>query len=463
MDGAAPEAGRGMDGPLIAFFRAARSAGLRVSPAESIDAVRAVQVVGWEDRAALHDTLALVMAKTVEEKRQFEECFDLFFRRGAFRGEQPAPDEAPPEGSEAPDGEGEGEGGAGSELGRMLLANDQAGLAAAMEQAAQEAGVGNIAVFTQVNLFARRILERMGLNALEREIRALSGTPQGQERGQRLAQARDALREQARELVQQNLLLFAKGETERWRERMLAETRLTAIDRRDHERMRILVRNMARRLAVQYGRNRKRDKRGQLDIRRTLRRNMAWDAIPFLTIWKQEVIDKPKLVVLCDVSGSVAALAGFLLMFLYALKEALSGLRAYAFAGELMEVSDILEGQPIEKAIAEIMSKIGFGSSNYGNSLADFQNGYIATLDRQTTVIILGDGRGNRTDPRVPVLQDIANRSKQVIWLNPEPRTLWGTGDSDMLRYAPHCRVTAVCATLGQLERIITDLLKDAR
>lgn len=87
MDGAAPEAGRGMDGPLIAFFRAARSAGLRVSPAESIDAVRAVQVVGWEDRAALHDTLALVMAKTVEEKRQFEECFDLFFRRGAFRGE----------------------------------------------------------------------------------------------------------------------------------------------------------------------------------------------------------------------------------------------------------------------------------------------------------------------------------------------------------------------------------------
>jgi len=263
--------------------------------------------------------------------------------------------------------------------------------------------------------------------------------------------------------VQQNLLLFAKGETDRWRERMLAETRLTSIDRRDHERMRILVRNMARRLAVQYGRNRKRDKRGQLDIRRTLRRNMAWDAIPFLTIWKQEVIDKPKLVVLCDVSGSVAALAGFLLMFLYALKEALSGLRAYAFAGELIEVSDILEGQPIEKAIAEIMAKIGFGSSNYGNSLADFQNGYVSTLDRQTTVIILGDGRGNRTDPRVPILQDIANRTKQVIWLNPEPRTLWGTGDSDMLRYAPHCRVTAVCATLGQLERIITDLLKETR
>ncbi|HEY9216689.1 MAG TPA: VWA domain-containing protein, partial [Phenylobacterium sp.] len=226
---------------------------------------------------------------------------------------------------------------------------------------------------------------------------------------------------------------------------------------------RILVRAMARRLAVQYGRNRKRDRRGQLDIRKTLRRNMAWDAIPFMTIWKQEVIDKPKLVVLCDVSGSVAALAQFLLMFLYALKEALSGLRAFAFAGELIEVSEILERQPIEKAITEIMTKVGFGSSNYGNSLADFSNGFLSILDRQSTVIILGDGRGNRTDPRVPILQDIANRSKGVIWLNPEPRTLWGTGDSDMLRYAPHCRVTAVCATLAQLERIITDLLKDAR
>ncbi len=434
MDGGTPPIGRSMDGPLIEFFRAARSAGLRVSPAESIDAVRAVQVVGWDDRDALHDTLALVMAKTVEEKQQFEECFDLFFRREAFRNDAPAPsaESAPGEGGDPMGGEGEGGGGAASELGRMLLANDQAGLAAAMEQAAQEAGVRNIAVFTQVNLFARRILERMGLGALEREIRGLAGTPQGE----RLAQARDALREQAKELVQQNLLLFAKGETERWRERMLAETRLTAIDRRDHERMRILVRAIARRLAVQYGRNRKRDKRGQLDIRRTLRRNMAWNAIPFLTIWKQEVIDKPKLVVLCDVSGSVAALAGFLLMFLYALKEALSGLRAYAFAGELMEVSDILEKQPIEKAIADIMTKVGFGSSNYGNSFVDFQNGYISTLDRQTTVIILGDG---------------------------EPRTLWGTGDSDMPRYAPHCRITAVCATLGQLERIITDLLKDAR
>lgn len=446
-----------MDGPLIEFFRAARSAGLRISPAESIDAARAVRVVGWDDRARLRDALSLVLAKTVEEKRRFEDCFDLFFRRDAFAAEDRTPEE---HGAAPPGAPGEGQGGGvGSALGRMLLAGDQAGLAAAMETAAEEAGVRNIAVFTQVNLLARRMLERMGLAALERDIAASEGT----ETGARLRRGRDMLRERARDLVRQNLLLFAEGENERWRERMLAETRLSAIDRRDQARMRVLVRAMARRLAVLHGRSRKRARRGVLDARRTLRRNMAWGGTPFHTVWKRQKVDKPRLVVLCDVSGSVAAVAQFLLLFLYEMKEALSGLRAFAFAGELVEVSEILEREEMDRAIARIMARVGFGSSNYGNSLADFERGFMHILDRRTTVVILGDGRGNRTDPRVDILQRMANRSRQVVWLNPEPRTLWGTGDSDMLRYAPHCRVTAVCATLQQLERVVSDLLKDTR
>jgi uncharacterized protein with von Willebrand factor type A (vWA) domain len=127
----------------------------------------------------------------------------------------------------------------------------------------------------------------------------------------------------------------------------------------------------------------------------------------------------------------------------------------------VVEVSAILGRQPIERAIPEIMDLVGFGSSNYGNALAAFEQGWMPVLDRRTTVIVLGDGRGNRADPRVDVLGRIANRAKQVIWLNPEVRTLWGTGDSDMHRYAPHCRVAATCATLGQLERIVAGLLRD--
>lgn len=446
---------QGMDSPLLDFFRAARSAGLRISPAETIDAVQAVQFVGFADRTRLRDTLGLVLAKTAEEKRAFAACFDLFFARSGFRDEATEADStAPPENPLG--GEGEGKGGDGG-LARMILAGDQAALAAAAEQAATETGVSNITIFTQVNLYTRRILERMGLGAVEREIAASPEAP----RTARLRAGRDRLREQVKDLVQQNLLLYAQGRNEEFRERVLSRTRMAAIDRRDHDRMRLLVRAMARRLATQYGRKRKRDRRGVLDVRKTLRRNMGWEGVPFLTVWKQETIDKPKLVVLCDVSGSVAALAQFLLLFLYSLNEALAGLRAFAFSGSLADVSDLLEGLPIDRAIPAVMDRAGFGSSNYGRALADFEAGFMPLLDSQTTVIILGDGRGNRTDPRVDILARMANRAKQIVWLNPEVRTVWGTGDSDMLRYAHHCRVATVCNTLDQLDRVISDLLRD--
>jgi uncharacterized protein with von Willebrand factor type A (vWA) domain len=430
-----------MQGPLLDFLRAARSAGLRISPAESIDAARAVEQVGFADRTTLRDTLSLVLAKSAEEKRLFAECFDLFFSRPAFAPEQAA--EAAPASAESP-------------LAQMLLAGDQSGLAAAAESAAAELQVSNITIFTQVNLYTRRILERMDLAALDREIAAAPPPA-----ADRLREGRDRLREQVRELVQQNLALYARGQAEAYRDRTLARTRLAAIDRRDHDRMRKLVRAMARRLATQYGRRRKRRRRGMLDARRTIRRNMGWDGLPFLPVWKQEVIDKPKLVVLCDVSGSVAAMAQFLLLFLHSLNEALSGLHAFAFSGTLVPVSDLLESQPIERAIPAVLDRAGFGSSNYGQALADFAEGHMALLDSRTTVIILGDGRGNRTDPRSELLAAMSARAKQIVWLNPEPRPLWGTGDSDMPRYAPHCRVAAVCNTLDALDRIIAGLLRD--
>ena len=200
-----------------------------------------------------------------------------------------------------------------------------------------------------------------------------TGTPTAD----RLENRIEALRDQARDLVERNLLLFARGETEKFREELLKSARLSNLERRDLERMRVLVRAMAKRLAARYAKTRRRRLRGQLDARRTLRRNMGWGGIPFITVWKQKRIEKPRVMVLCDVSGSVAAMAQFLLMFLYALNEALSDIRSFAFAGSLIEVSDILEAEPVETAIAKIMQTIGFGSSNYGNSLADFEDGWM--------------------------------------------------------------------------------------
>ncbi|MDR3531886.1 MAG: VWA domain-containing protein [Rhodopila sp.] len=458
--------------PLRRFLQVARGAGLRVSAAEGIDAARAVDLIGYEDRAVLKDTLGLVLAKTPDEKALYDEAFDLYFKRDEFAGKDdpgdddnaPASDQDPasnPAGGPGGDGMG-GQG--GQSLGALLASDDRAALATAMEQAAREAGIENIRFFTQKNLYARRILDRMGLRALERDMEAMrqTGTPEGLGRAQFLDGKVEALRDSVRDFVERNLLLFAKGDTEKFREELLKSARLSNLERRDLDRMRVLVRQMAKKLAARYAKTRRRRLRGQLDTRRTLRRNMGWGGIPFITVWKQKRIEKPRVMVLCDVSGSVAAMAQFLLMFLYALNEALSDIRSFAFAGSLIEVSEILEKEPVEEAITKIMSLIGFGSSNYGNSFADFEDGWMRFVTNKTTVIILGDARGNRTDPRTEIIARLSQRSKRIIWLNPEYRSAWGTGDSDMYRYAPFCNLVTVCNTLRHLERAITDILEDA-
>ena len=457
--------------PLRRFFQVARGAGLRVSAAEGIDAARAVDLVGFEDRTVLKDTLALILAKTPDEKDLFDEAFELYFKRDAFAGgdasadaeeEEHAPGQSPAQGPQAG---GDGMGGSGGQgLGQLLESDDRAALAAEMEKAAREAGVENIRYFTQKNLYARRILDRMGLRALERGMEAMrqTGAQESLSRAQALESKVERLRDAVRDFVERSLMLYARGETEKFREELLKSARLSNLERRDMDRMRVLVRQMAKKLAARYAKTRRRRLRGQLDTRRTLRRNMGWGGIPFITVWKQKRIEKPRVMVLCDVSGSVAAMSGFLLMFLYALNEALSDIRSFAFAGSLIEVSDILEKEPVEQAISKIMQTIGYGSSNYGNSFSDFEDGWMRFVNNKTTVIILGDGRGNRTDPRTDVIGRLSQRCKRIIWLNPEYRSAWGTGDSDMYRYAPFCNLVTVCNTLRQLERVITDILEDA-
>jgi len=160
--------------PLRQFLQAARSAGIRVSAAEGIDAARAVRMVGYSDRAVLKDTLSLVLAKTPDEKHLFSECFDLYFKRDNLSQEDPdiTPDPQAPPNQGGSSGEGTGSGG-GSSLSQMLTDDDRVGLSTAMEEAARESGVQNIRFFTQRNLYARRILDRMGLRQVERDIDAL--------------------------------------------------------------------------------------------------------------------------------------------------------------------------------------------------------------------------------------------------------------------------------------------------
>ena len=438
--------------PLRRFLQAARSAGLRVSAAEGIDAARAVDIVGYADRTLLKDTLGLVIAKTEDEKSLYDEAFELYFQRADVGG-SPAPAQTT-QTAEPP----------AHHLSALLLNDQQAALAVAMEMAAQEAGVEKIRYLTQKNVYVRQIVNRMGLRDVQQQIEVLlaAGDTESAARARQLEAAVERLWDAARDVVERNLLLFAQGENERMRERLLKAARIDKLDRNQIERMRVLVRQMAKRIATRFSAQRKKHQRGQLDIRRTLRRNMSWGGIPFITVWKQKRIDRARVMVLCDVSGSVAWVSQFLLMFLYSLNEVLTDIQSFAYSDSLIEVSDILEKQPIDDAVNEVMKRAGFGSSNYGNALANFEDGWMKDVTNKTVVIILGDARGNNTDPRTEILARIGQRAKRVLWLNPEPRSTWGTGDSDLYRYAPFCSLVRVCATLNDLERVITDLLENA-
>ena len=459
--------------PLRRFLQVARGAGLRVSAAEGIDAARTVDLVGFTDRVLLKDALGLILAKTPDEKDLFDEAFELYFKRDEFagkdaggadaeEGESRTPHDPGPMSEAREGGAASGMGSGGSTLQSLLENDDRAALATAMEQAARDANIENIRFFTQKNLYARRILDRMGLRQVERDIEKMRQADEGDSRLQYLENRVEALRDAVRDFVERQLILFAKGETEKFREELLKSARLSNLERRDLDRMRALVRQMAKKLAARYAKTRRRRLRGQLDTRRTLRRNMGWGGIPFITVWKQKRIEKPRVMVLCDVSGSVAAMAQFLLMFIYALNEAMSDIKSFAFAGSLIEVSEILEKEPVEQAITKILQMIGYGSSNYGNSFADFEDGWMKFVTNKTTVIILGDARGNRTDPRTDIVSRLSLRAKRIIWLNPEFKSAWGTGDSDMYRYAPFCSLVTVCNTLRHLERVISDILEDA-
>jgi uncharacterized protein len=449
---------------LHRFFRAARGAGVRVSPAESIDAMKAVADVGFADRDILRDTLLLTLAKNQDEKRALGETFDLFFSQPEVKDDT-APEDAKDNAANvtAPDaaaGEAGEPGTPASEMGelaQMLMSQDRNAVAAALANAANAASLSDIRYFTQRGIFSTRILHLLGIERLRDDLDALTSTNPAV--AERLGTALAALRENVSEVVSQALVLYGREESENLRNEILRNAPLARLERRQVEQMKALIHAMARRLRERYSKPRKRQRRGHLDIRRTLRRNAAWGGVPFLTSWKRRHRDRPQIVALCDVSGSVAQVSDFFLLLIHSLHEVVDDVRSFAFSGHLIEVSDILESQSPEAAMREIMSKVGFGSSDYGGSLVDFEKGWIKTVTPKTTVIVLGDARTNNLDPRADILRRISERSKRLVWLNPEGRMGWGWGDSEMPRYAAFCTVVRQCATAKQLERAVSDIV----
>ena len=454
---------------LVSFIQVLRSHDVRISPAETLDAMHVVTTVGYSDRNLLRDGLGMTLAKTPEEEAIFLQCFDRFFDRQLADFSED--DEATATGDTAASNDVSAleEAAAGdpqlqalmqSELMQALVNNDRNALSVAMTRAGDGAGLQNIQMFTQKGQFTRKILDAMGEEQIRQAVIAL-------ERSESpalplLQRYRDILREQVRDYVESQYLLHAEGKTRQFMEDVLSKTRLSNIEHTYLHRVHELVRKMAKKLAARHARRRREFRRGQLNMPRTMRASVANDGLMFDLHWRRTRKEKPQILAVCDVSGSVAAYAKFLLLFLYSLQDVLPRVRSFAFSSNLGEVSELFEQHPVEKAIELVNWKYG-GATDYGTAFTDFARLALDDINSNTTVIILGDARNNKGDPKLEIMQSIYQRSRQVIWLNPESRRAWGTGDSEMPRYQSACHFAAECNNLKQLERIIDQLLKSTR
>ena len=470
------------------FVRILRAADIRVSPAETLDAAEIFETIGFDDRSILKYALGQTLAKTEMEKLAFDEAFENYFR---------LPEETPPslpsesqEENQHQDGEdaqdksaeqnsGEGqpqkgtqegaqqgaqEAGAASDnanqtLTEMLENQDTAALQAVMQQAATQAGLADAKLFTQQGMFSRRIMEAMGLADLEARIRQMNEGGETEE-AERLRAGRAQLFEAVQDFVERQIAMRTKNAGRLLREDALSRIRLSNLDKSDMKIMRELIRKLAKRLASRHSRRRKKAQRGMLDIRRTMRANVAYDGKLFNLAWRRVKVERPKLIVLCDVSGSVAAVSRFFLMFLYSLDEVMPKTRSFVFSNRAGEITDLLQGDDLETAMEAALRQYGGGSTDYGMSIMDLAEATLDSVDKKTTVMVLGDARSNYGDPGHLALKEFYERAGRVIFLNPEPETVWDTGDSEMKKLGAYCTHKQTCNSVKHVERVLDDLLR---
>lgn len=466
-----------MQETLEDFFKALRGSDLDVSLTDGIEAGRALSIVGVADREVLRHALGATLAKSLDDRIVFDACFDRFFSYDIFKKSSGAIDQKAKElnPSESQDmrhdeesapkvGKGQcagaGGGGGAQGLADMLLRNDQAALVKSMNEAARQVGVTDIWFFTQKGQYIQKIQEQMGLKDLNQLINGLASNLQAAGRVTNLKLARRRLFEEVRNFVEKQLAMYGKAPTKRLHDEYLQSQKLSNIEQRDFQRMHEIVRKLAKRLAVIHSKKKKQETRGQLDFRKTMRRNVAFDGVLFETYWRTKVIERAKVIAICDVSGSVRNYARFLLLFLYSLTEFMAKIRSFAFTNTLVEVTDVFDDMPVNQAVDKVMKEVGGSGTDYGQMFRDVEDRLMSKIDKRTTVLILGDARNNHGEPQADVMRLLHQRAKRVIWLNPEPRAFWGLGDSEMKRYAPHCHIVKECNTLKHLERTMDDLLR---
>ncbi|WP_456599515.1 vWA domain-containing protein [Blastococcus sp. SYSU DS0616] len=462
----------GLAGHLDGFVRAVREAGIPVGISQAVDAAEILTVVDLLDREQLRHGLAAVLLQRAAQRDAYDVLFDLWWPLG----DRPAPD--------AGDGDGPGEPGESTldvpddaalaaqmrdELLQLLQDGDPEALRRFAREAVDLLGQGQPTPSGQ-SYFSYRVMRALSPDTLVAQLLA----------GLLGESGRGGLAEQvARQTVRDRLAAFRtaveaevrrRTAAEKGRDRVAKNAVRPLADQVDFLRaqsadlaeLRRAVAPLARRLAVRLSARRRLGRQGRLDFRKTVRASLGTGGVPVVTHHRPRKVHKPELVVLCDVSGSVAGFSHFTLMLTQALREHFTGVRAFAFVDSTDEVTRFFRpGVDVADAIARIGREaqvVGFdGHSDYGTAFDVFADRWASAIGPKTSLLVLGDGRTNYRQPGVPVLAGLVSKARSAHWLNPEPRRLWGSGDSAADRYGEVIDMVE-CRNAAQLADFVTTL-----
>ncbi len=458
-----------MEERVLEFVKGLRGRGVPVSTAESIDALGAVDVVGLEDAASFKAALKAALVKNSKDIAHFEELFPLYFLDLGSAGEVEVPGEELLASLERVAREMAGEGKKGALL-LLLLGGRGSEWEPFISAAAGEVGTSQLATRMQLGMYTRRIFDAVDWQEMEEELELLLARMReegyGEEELLRVREIflsnREAFRGQVRRFVEREQARNADRVPVPERMERLVARPLSSLDEHELQQMRRVVDMLARRLRNKISLREKRMRRGKLDVRATLRGNMQQGGVPFRLVLRNKRMEKAELMVLCDISSSVARVSQFMLQFVYTIQDCLAKVRSFVFVDELGEVTDFFREEDIAEGVKRALTEAGiayYARSDFGEVFRQFCERYLQDVGYRTYILVIGDARNNYNDPCTWALEKIRDRCKAVIWLNPETRSFWGTGDSVIWEYAPYCREVRVCRTLRDLEDTVTSLL----
>jgi uncharacterized protein with von Willebrand factor type A (vWA) domain len=440
---------------LTSFVGALRAHGIRIGTAETVDAGRAVEVLGLTDRERLREGLAATLLHGTGGRQVFDPVFDLYFPRGVG----------------APERQATGRDALRDRLAAALADDDRAMMGRLAVEAVD--GFGGYGSSPESDGWSSyQTLERLRpqtlLARVRDSVRARGGSSGFTDR---------LLEDEIRQRVEAFRAMVAAEARRRVAERRgrdeIARRAVTpTADRVDFlfaakpqlAELRRTVQPLARKLATRLAARRRRARRGTIDLRRTLRGSLSTGGVPMKPVLRRRRPVRPELVLLCDVSGSVSGFSDFTMLLVQALHDQFSKVRVFAFVNRIDEVTGLLRHGTADpeglgaRIQAEATLTGWHGSSDYGMALGEFAERYGDAVGPRTTVFVLGDARTNNSDPNLPAVRQIAERARRVHWLNPEQHSRWGTGDSAAPAYADLVEMHE-CRNARQLGALVARLL----